>query len=107
MNTPPDLLAAHAHASKNRAELEASTRCGCFWCQEMFTPAEIVAWGGLDMASFENPDAAEGETALCPHCGVEAVIGDRSGFDITPQFLARMHEAWFQRTLIRPSPKKG
>lgn len=102
-----DLLAAQRHAQRNRAEIEASTRCGCFYCLQMFEPAAIVAWGGLDMNSFANPDSAsDAETALCPHCGSDAVIGDASGLDITAAFLARMHEAWYQRTIIRkPAPK--
>ena len=35
---------------------------------------------GLDMSNFENPDAASGETAWCPRCGSEALIGDKAGF---------------------------
>jgi hypothetical protein len=34
--------------------------------------------------------------ALCPHCGIDSVIGDASGYEISPTFLARMHEAWFK-----------
>jgi hypothetical protein len=66
-----------------------------------FAPTEIVAWSGLDVAAFENPDAASTGTALCPHCGSEAVIGDQSGYPIGPEFLSRMNEAWFQQTIIR------
>ena len=103
-----ELLAAHRHATKNRAEIEASTWCGCFSCLQVFTPDEIVAWDGLDMSNFNNPDAAtDGETALCPRCGSDSVLGDKSGHAISPQFLGRMHEAWCQRTIIRPPrPKK-
>ena len=104
-----DLLAAQRHATKNRAEIEASKVCGCFYCMQIFPPSEIVAWSGLDMSNFNDPDAeADAETALCPRCGSESVMGDRSGYDITVQFLGHMHEAWFQRTIIRkPSPKKS
>lgn len=102
------LLAAHPHTSNNRAELEASTRCGCCSCIEIFPTEEIVAWSGLDMSNFNNPDAASGtETALCPRCGSEALIGDKSGYPLNPDFLNRMNQAWFQKTIIRkPSPKK-
>ena len=105
-----DLLAAHRHTTKNRAEIEASRVCDCFYCQQTFAPADIVAWAGMDMSHFTNPDAAGAaadETALCPRCGSESVIGDKSGFPINPAFLTRMHEAWFQKTIIRkPAPKK-
>jgi hypothetical protein len=101
------LLAAHRHTTRNRAELEASTLCGCCSCLEIFPSEEVVAFTGLDMSSFENPEAATAETALCPRCGSEALIGDKSGFPIHPDFLNRMNQAWFQRTIIRkPAPKK-
>jgi hypothetical protein len=41
----------------------------------------------------EWTDAAD--TALCPHCGIDAVIGDASGFPITKEFLSEMCQAWF------------
>ena len=102
-----DLLAAYRHTSNNRAAIEASTACGCFYCMQIFPPSEIVAWTGLDVSNFDDPDAMNAETALCPRCGSESVIGDKSGVEINAQFLSRMHEAWFQRTIIcKPSPKK-
>ncbi len=101
------LLLAHRHTTNNRAELEASRLCGCCSCVEVFPAEDVVAWTGLDMNSFDNPDAASGETALCPRCGSEALIGDKSGFPLNPDFLTRMNQAWFQRTIIRkPAPKK-
>jgi hypothetical protein len=103
------LLAAHRHTTDNRAELEASRLCGCCSCLEIFPTEEIVAWSGLDMSSFANPDAASSstETALCPRCGSEALLGDRAGYPLTPDFLSRMNQAWFQKTVIRkPAPKK-
>ena len=105
-----DLLAAQRHSVNNRAEVEASQTCACFCCMAFFPPSEIVAFSGFDMANFDDPDAlnnAASETALCPRCGSESVIGDRSGYELTMPFLSRMNEAWFQRTIIRkPMPKK-
>ena len=101
------LLAAHPHTFNNRAELEASRLCGCCSCMEVFPPDDIVAWTGLEMSNFNEHDTADGETALCPKCGSEALIGDKSGYSITPDFLGRMNQAWFQKTIIRkPPPRK-
>ena len=101
-----NLLAAHRHTSNNRAEIEASRTCGCFSCMQTFPPAEIVAWTGLDMSNFDEPESLNDGTALCPRCGSESVIGDKSGYSIDPEFLGLMHEAWFQKTIIRkPGPK--
>lgn len=98
--TTPDLLAAHQHATNNRAEIEAGTVCGCFYCMKIFRPVEIIAWSGFDLAQFDNPQAEAAETALCPYCGSESVIGNRSGYPIDAMFLSDMHEAWFQRTIV-------
>lgn len=101
-----DLLAAHRHISDNRAEVEASSVCGCIQCLELFEPSEIVAYGGLDMADFADPQALARGTAICPRCGSESVIGDKSGYEINPNFLNRMHQAWCQQTIVRrPKPK--
>jgi len=96
-----DLLAAHHHTTDNRAEIEASKVCGCFNCTQIFPPSEIVAWAGLDVSNFDDPESVIAETALCPKCGSESVIGDKSGYSIDTEFLGRMNEAWFQRTIIR------
>ena len=38
----------------------------------------------------------EGGTALCPHCGVDSVIGSMSGYPVSdPQFLKAMYKRWF------------
>lgn len=96
-----ELLAAYRYVSNNWRQVQDSRVCGCCNCQEIFPPAEVVAWTGLSMDNFNDPKAIEQQTAMCPHCGEEAVLGDKSGFPINPAFLGRMNEAWFQRTMIR------
>lgn len=92
MHTDPQLHAAHSKSSNHRADLEASLICGCFYCRSTFEPSEIAEW--IDDPQEETGDG-RGQTALCPHCGVDAVIGSHSGFPITPEFLAAMHRYWF------------
>jgi hypothetical protein len=101
-----DLLAAHRHASNHRAEIEASKICGCFNCMQLFPPDEIVAWTGWEAGTLENLETAEGTTAICPRCGSESVIGDKSGLPVNPQFLNQMHEAWLQKTIMRKPRSK-
>ena len=102
-----DLLEAQRHATHNRTTIEASSVCGCFYCMHIFPPADIVAWTGLDLSKFGDPDAPNGDTALCPRCGSESVIGEASGYAVNVPFLSQMHEAWFERTIIhRPAAKK-
>ncbi len=80
---PPEISAAHDHSSKHREELSESDLCGCFYCEKTFRPAEIAEWIDDD------------QTALCPRCGIDAVIGSAAGYPLTPEFLHRMCEYWF------------
>lgn len=82
-----DIIAAHTHCERHKAELLASTLCGCFWCLRVFAPSEIEDDDWLD--TYEPDD-----TALCPFCGVDSVIGDASGYPITASFLAAMKAYW-------------
>lgn len=82
----PDHIRAYAHSSKHRVSIQRDTQCGCFYCLAIFPPSAITAWR----------DEEEGEqTAVCPYCGVDSVIGASSGFSITAAFLHRMCEYWF------------
>jgi hypothetical protein len=72
----------HRHTRANRMELEASEVCGCIACERIYFPSEIVRW-------------VDEETAMCPHCGVDAVVGSASGIPIMPGVLRRAHERWF------------
>ena len=99
------LLEAHRHSTNNRATVERSSVCGCFYCMHVFRATDIVAWTGLDLSKFDDPEA-NADTALCPRCGSESVLGDAAGYAINHQFLSQMHEAWFERTVVhRPSLK--
>src|SRR5262245_25695988 len=83
----PDVIQAHKHSIRHRDEVLASSLCGCFYCCRVFPPWEITHW----------TDDAEGvgQTALCPKCGIDSVIGSESGFPLTREFLAAMNTQWF------------
>ncbi|KAB0489149.1 cytoplasmic protein, partial [Pseudomonas vancouverensis] len=36
-----------------------------------------------------------GNTALCPKCGIDSVIGSASNAPVNPEFLLKMYEHWF------------
>lgn len=83
----PDLIQAHGHSSYHRNEIQNSEICGCFYCLAIFKPQAIDGW--VD----EQDDI--GQTALCPMCGIDSVIGSKSGFPINQAFLQMMHQEWF------------
>lgn len=74
---------ARRHSRRHRDAVLASERCGCFYCLAAFVPGEVEEW------------VDGGQTALCPRCGVDAVIGSASGHPVTRAFLSRMYERWF------------
>jgi len=101
------LLAAYRYTTNNWAQIQGSKLCGCCNCVEIFPADEIVGWTGLDMNNVDDPAAIDQQTAMCPRCGTEAVLGDKTGYPINAHFLGSMNEAWFQRTLIRPAQPKA
>jgi hypothetical protein len=82
----PAHIRAHSHCSRHKEEIERSSQCGCFYCMETFSPNQIATWHD------------DGETAECPKCGIDAVIGSASRYPISNRFLQRMHRYWFDRS---------
>lgn len=80
------LREAHKHSLSNRDALRKSVLCGCFYCLKRFPPTEIREW----------IHDKEGQTALCPFCGIDSVIGDASGYGIETAFLEDMKKYWFE-----------
>jgi hypothetical protein len=54
---------------------------GCFYCLAEYPFARIAEW--ID----------DGKTALCPHCGIDAVLGF-SSVAADQDLLHQMHEQW-------------
>ena len=78
-----DLEELHAGSRRNRSSLAKAAICGCFHCLSEFPSERIVEW------------TDNSETAICPICGVDAVLS----FDsprIDKQLLRQMHDHWFK-----------
>ena len=85
---PDKIREAHKFCIRHRLQITNSKTCGCFYCISIFHPSEIVEW------IHENGDEEE-QTALCPKCGIDSVLGDISGYNISKSFLREMHQYWF------------
>lgn len=82
------LKRAHKFCSLHREQVLVSATCACFYCQETFPPSSIEDWTDDD------------QTALCPKCGIDSVIGDASGEPIgDAAFLSSMYAHWFGQTV--------
>jgi hypothetical protein len=53
-------------SSMHREQLLASEMAACYYCLSKFSPKTVVEW-----CDGEEQD----QTAICPHCGVDAVVG--------------------------------
>ncbi len=53
---------ASRRSFRNRAAVLSAPKACCFYCLAEFPPASIAAW------------ADEGETPLCPRCGIDSVL---------------------------------
>ncbi len=83
---PKLLFEAHQHTN-NKEEISSSTECACFYCFERFSPDKIT-WAGRD-----------GAVGLCPNCKVDAILGDKSGYNLSDNFLKDMHKHWFEKSV--------
>jgi hypothetical protein len=85
---PDDVREAHSHSANHRDEIEDSASCGCFYCTSTFSSEMITEW-------IDEDAEGVGQTALCPQCRIDSVIGDKSGYPITKEFLSKMKQYWF------------
>lgn len=76
------------HGTRNKIAVEASETCGCYCCETIFAPSAITSW-------VDDGPSPSDQTANCPHCGIDSVIGSASGLPITPEFLHAMKAYWF------------
>lgn len=83
MAPQPDVECARGHSSNHRAEIEASQLCGCYACLRTFPPSAISHWLSTE------------DTATCPYCGIDAVLGSASGLPLTDEFLRALRARSF------------
>lgn len=82
---PPFEIAKYSYAGiHNRSDLEKSMKCGCYHCLRIFEPKDIRMW--VDTKK---------DTALCPHCGIDAVVGD-AAVSVELKDLSSVHSVMFK-----------
>jgi hypothetical protein len=72
------LSVIHKHSFKNKIEVQYSRKCACFHCFLLYDASEV------DTFLKENDGE---ETALCPVCITDTIIGDASGFNLTDELI--------------------
>jgi len=81
------LFSLHHSTFRNYNQVKESKKCGCFHCGNTFSPDEIDEWC--------DSDGRGDMTAICPYCGIDSVLGDAAGVEITKEVLGVMNYAFF------------
>ena len=89
-----DLRSIHRFSDNHRELLARSDRAGCFYCRTIFDPRLIRDW--IDGPQVETGELDDGVTALCPRCGIDAVLPSAAPIKLTVDLLAEMHAFWFR-----------
>lgn len=87
-----DYIEAHKFSNNHMEQLKKDKKCGYFYCLKIFSPQEIKDW--IISKNEKNLCDMNG-TAICPYCGIDAVIGESSGYPMTKEFLSEMKKHWF------------
>jgi hypothetical protein len=84
---------ASEHSFYNYDEITKSQNAGCYHCIKHFS-ASIINEKEHCIAS--TPQGTQEPTVFCPLCGIDAVIGDSSGYPVTNTgFLTYMYSQAF------------
>ena len=85
--TIPELNAFYTLSIRNEESIRKSNLCGCFHCISIFPVADVK----LSEMMVEKDGF---KTAICPICGIDAVLGDTS-VEITAELLEAMNGLYF------------
>ena len=81
------LKAVYSNSIRNEESINNSDFCGCFHCISIFPV--------VDIKSSEMMVEKDGfRTAICPICGIDAVIGDAS-VEVSAELLEALNEYYF------------
>lgn len=73
-------------AMKNRSQQASSKSAICYHCAGSFSASEVSQY------------TDSGQTALCPKCGVDAVLFESSGHPMTQEFARLAGAHWLGKT---------
>jgi hypothetical protein len=77
-------------SARHREHILRSDVLGCFFCVRCFDVHAIETWWDRDAHGV-------GQTATCPHCGLDTVIGNAMGIEITDELLSALQDYLFWR----------
>ncbi len=82
------------HTVNNEIEILNSDNCSCIFCCQTYSARLVKDW---------VPDA-DGNNAICPNCGIDAVIGDSSGYIFDKKRLKTINLHFFGKRYMSNNP---
>ena len=81
----------HSECGWHEEAIQKNIVCGCFYCLSTFPPSEIEEW----VDEPEDCPRGPGRTAICPSCGIDAVIPESEHYKLTKELLEAMNKGFF------------
>ena len=78
-----NLSRIHDYSFENYRKIKSVKRCGCFYCNRIFDTEKIHEW----------IDDENGQTAVCPFCGIDSVIPEtvNNEYKLTKELLQELN----------------
>lgn len=88
----PDI---YKHTKNNELDILQSKTCSCLFCQQNYSARKVSEW---------NTDKNNQMSAVCPECGMDAVVGDASGYVLDDDDIETLHKTYFGEKYMAQHP---
>lgn len=83
------------HTANNEIEIVTSENCSCIFCRHTYSARLVKDW----------VSDSKGTNAICPNCGIDAVVGDSSGYTFDKEQLKTVNLYFFPAEVMKKSPR--
>ncbi len=77
----------HQYSTSNKQSVLSSHKCGCFFCKKIFDS---------NLISEHYINDKNGETVICPFCGVDSILPDNK-VNLSTELLEDIYKVWFDQ----------
>ena len=84
MLTLEEIKSTFRLVTQNKMLLNQSNYAACYSCKRIFK--------SKDVTTFLNEGVG---TAVCPYCGIDSVLGDKTGLGLSVENIQQLHDYWF------------
>jgi TPR repeat protein len=94
MSKNPKFEAIKRRTSDNEIEILKSKTCSCLFCRQTYDARKVSDWVNDE----------RGVTAICPECGMDAVVGDGGGEPLSHEELKELNLAYYGEDYMEKHP---